>query len=472
MEFKSLKDLVRIVENSLAVQFYGLPEGQTTVLRKTVLKVLAAVLGGALYMLSLVEKKIWKNRFCSTCDASALDGFGVEYGMPHKAPMSACGYVSVILEDGASAVVVPKGTVLTDSSSSLEYEVAENTTIAAVSGNVFVKALENGASTNLEEGVELEFMDDPIEGVESIFAIDVSGGVAEGVEIDGDVKVWGETAEEYRARLLNRIQNPVNGGSRDDYWRWATRFQFVTDAFVLPNQPNVNSVSVAIANYNSEFIYCSADQVTEVKNYMTDDVRRPITADVRVFSVTPVDVDILAININEYEVNQDDPEIKRAREAGAVIANKIVTINSTHQNLDGKNEVFDFMNQESDGTIRLATMIGRCLLALKTNGVLCVDELERSLHPILVRELLKLFQMRYYTEGTAQLLFTTHLVQLLDDSILRLSEVIIVDKNRQRGTKVKRLIEMKNAGEQIRNVTNFRKRYLKGYYSGVPKAAL
>lgn len=294
MEFKSLKDLVRIVENSLAVQFYGLPEGQTTVLRKTVLKVLAAVLGGALYMLSLIEKKIWKNRFCSTCDASALDGFGVEYGMPHKAPMSACGYVSVILEDGASAVVIPKGTVLTDSSSSLEYEVAENTTIVAVSGNVFVKALENGASTNLEEGVELEFRDDPIEGVESIFAIDVSGGVAEGVEIDGDVKVWGETAEEYRARLLNRIQNPVNGGSRDDYWRWATRFQFVTDAFVMPNQPNVNSVSVAIANYNSEFIYCSADQVTEVKNYMTDDVRRPITADVRVFSVTPVDVDILA----------------------------------------------------------------------------------------------------------------------------------------------------------------------------------
>ena len=188
--------------------------------------------------------------------------------------------------------------------------------------------------------------------------------------------------------------------------------------------------------------------------------------------IRELDVDILAININEYEVNQDDLEIKRAREAGAVIANKIVTINSTHQNLDGKNEVFDFMNQESDGTIRLATMIGRCLLALKTNGVLCVDELERSLHPILVRELLKLFQMRYYNEGTAQMLFTTHLVQLLDDSILRLSEVIIVDKNRQRGTKVKRLIEMKNAGEQIRNVTNFRKRYLKGYYSGVPKAAL
>ena len=129
-------------------------------------------------------------------------------------------------------------------------------------------------------------------------------------------------------------------------------------------------------------------------------------------------------------------------------------------------------NQESDGTIRLATMIGRCLLALKMNGVLCVDELERSLHPLLVRELLKLFQMRDYNAGAAQLIFTTHLVQLLDDSILRLSEVIIVDKNRQRGTKVKRLVDMKSAGDPIRNVTNFRKRYLKGYYAGVPKAAL
>lgn len=188
--------------------------------------------------------------------------------------------------------------------------------------------------------------------------------------------------------------------------------------------------------------------------------------------IRELDVDILAINIDEYKVNLDDVEIKRAQEAGVVIEKKLIAIKSTHQDVDGKDEVFDFMKQESDGTIRLATMIGRCLLALKTNGVLCVDELERSLHPILVRELLKLFQMRDYNEGSAQLIFTTHLVQLLDDSILRLSEVIIVDKNRQRGTKVKRLVDMKNAGEAIRNVTNFRKRYLRGYYAGVPKAAL
>ena len=63
MEFKSLSDLVRIAENALAVQFYG----QSSILRKSVLKVLAHVLGALLYMLSLIAKRIWKNRFVSTC---------------------------------------------------------------------------------------------------------------------------------------------------------------------------------------------------------------------------------------------------------------------------------------------------------------------------------------------------------------------------------------------------------------------
>ena len=88
------------------------------------------------------------------------------------------------------------------------------------------------------------------------------------VLVNGDVQGWGETAEMYRARLQNRIQNPVNGGSRNDYWTWATRHQFVTHAYIIPQKPNVNSVSVAIANYNSDNIVCTADQVEEVKGYL------------------------------------------------------------------------------------------------------------------------------------------------------------------------------------------------------------
>ena len=290
MEFKSLQELIRIVENALAIQFYG----QSTVLRKTVLKVLAHVLGGALYMLMLLAKRIWKNRFVSTCDVSALEGFGTEYGIPHKVPMAASGNVLFALEDGVESLEVLQGTVLVEPNTGFEYEVAATVRVTPERAGVPVKCLENGADGNLAEGTVLEFRDEPIVGVDQLTSVDVGGGVAYPVEIDGDIQVWGELTEEYRTRLLNRVQNPPHGGSSNDYWQWAMRFAFVTDAYVFPNAPETNSVSVAVANYNRDSLVLTPDQLSEVESYITDDVRRPITADVKVFNVTPVDVTITA----------------------------------------------------------------------------------------------------------------------------------------------------------------------------------
>ena len=298
MEFKSLRELVRIVENSLFVQFdmlNRLADMPTTgVLRKSVFKVLAAVVGGALHLLVLIEKKIWKNAFVWSCDVDRLDGFGTEYGVPHKPPMYATGYARVVLASGTSSVSIPEGTVITDSSSSLEYEVITTTTVTNSAKDVPVRALVYGADSNLDDGVALEFRDVDIAGVESMSSKDIAGGALFVVLVNGDVQGWGETAEMYRARLQNRIQNPVNGGSKNDYWTWATRHQFVTDAYIIPQKPNVNSVSVAIANYNSDNIVCTAGQVEEVKGYLTSDARRPVGADVHVFSVTPVLLEISA----------------------------------------------------------------------------------------------------------------------------------------------------------------------------------
>ena len=290
MEFKSLQEFIRIVENALSIQFYG----QSSLLRKSVLKVLAYVVGAMLYMMSLIAKRIYKNRFVSTCDVSALEGFGVEYGVPHKVPLAAAGDVTVELNDGVSSVTIPQDTVLVDQTAKLAYSVKATTVIDSDNTKVPVIALEVGYDYNLDAGTVLEFRDDPVAGVKSLTSVNVSGGVAEGVEIDGDVFVWGESAEEYRARLLNRVQNPPHGGSANDYWQMATRFSFVDEAYVIPNVPQSNSVSVALANYKSSDIYLTSAQVEEVSNYITDDARRPITADVRVFSVTPVNVTVTA----------------------------------------------------------------------------------------------------------------------------------------------------------------------------------
>ena len=290
MEFKSLQELIRIVENSLAIQFYG----QSTVLRKTVLKVLAHVLGGALYMVILIAKRIWKNRFVSTCDVSALEGFGTEYGIPHKVPLKSSGTAAVTLEESVSTVTIPQGTVLVDEESGIEYEVPNDVIVDSEHVGIPVVALDVGKDSDLGEGVPLVFRDGAVAGVASVVSELISGGVADPVEVEGDIQVWGELAEDYRARLLDRIQNPVHGGAANDYYGWATKFSFVTDAFIFPNHPETNSVSVALANYNSANIVPTEDQVAEVKSYIEDDARRPVTADVRVFAVTPVPVTITA----------------------------------------------------------------------------------------------------------------------------------------------------------------------------------
>ena len=100
------------------------------------------------------------------------------------------------------------------------------------------------------------------------------------------------------------------------------------------------------------------------------------------------------------------------------------------------------------------------------------DEFDRGLHPLLVRELLSLFQKKSYNPNGAQLCFATHCTDILDDAVLRMSEVGIVSRNIRTGTIIRRLTDMKNEGVEIRNVTNFRKQYLDGFYAGIPYSAL
>jgi AAA15 family ATPase/GTPase len=189
--------------------------------------------------------------------------------------------------------------------------------------------------------------------------------------------------------------------------------------------------------------------------------------------VRRLDIDIAAININKKELAPNDQTqfgiVSINRETGAKHS---LQITSTHKDISGNLALFDFMKQESAGTQRLAGLVGLILYALKVGGVLLVDELECSLHPLLMREIVLYFKKRRFNPLGAQLIVTTHNTDILDDSILRLSEIALVRKTVANGTLVRRLIDLKNGGEDIRNVTNFRKQYLAGFYSGIPHPAL
>ncbi len=294
MEFKSLSELVLYVEQQMAYNFF---DGGAPVLRKRVLKVLASVIGAALYMIMLLMKKVWRNRFVKTCDIDALDGFGAEYAIPHKPPVYASGYVELNVDAGKT-VDVPVETYFADPDTGSEYYTIGNAKVTSENSKVRVVASVAGNAWNQPEGVVLQFRDNVPDGVGSevkVCAPGIVGGKSIEVVVNGQVEYWGETAEEYRARLLNRVQNPPQGGSANDYKQWAERFNFVTKAFVKPNYPRINSVVVSCANFADESsAKLTEDQVNEARAYITADERRVVTADVRVISVTPVKFQINA----------------------------------------------------------------------------------------------------------------------------------------------------------------------------------
>lgn len=193
--------------------------------------------------------------------------------------------------------------------------------------------------------------------------------------------------------------------------------------------------------------------------------------------VRMLDIDIQSIAVNHRllankEANTSMPDGCLFRMLPDNKQLEIVDIRSCHRNTRGDQVEFNFLREESEGTQRVASLVGLMLACLKGGRTLFVDELENSLHPLLLKELIRMFKDKRYNQSGAQIVFATHNTDILDNAILRLGEVAIVRKTTPTGTLVRRLVDMKDNGLDVRNVTNFRKQYLDGFYSGIPHPAI
>jgi len=136
---------------------------------------------------------------------------------------------------------------------------------------------------------------------------------------------------------------------------------------------------------------------------------------------------------------------------------------SYHKNDEQKEVRFNF-NQESMGTQIAFGVLGSILAALEKGGLVLIDELDRSLHSLVFQQIVQMFTNKRYNTKSAQLIFSAHNTDLLDGDILRISEIGFVNKTTKKGTTIQRLVEFSD----VRNVTNFRKRYLSGEFDGIP----
>lgn len=126
----------------------------------------------------------------------------------------------------------------------------------------------------------------------------------------------------------------------------------------------------------------------------------------------------------------------------------------------GNEAEFD-LDELSDGTLRLLDFIPAFRDVTLNRKVYVVDELERSMHPVLAKELVSKFSRDADTKG--QLIFTTHESNLLDQSIFRQDEIWFAEKGPKGNTSLYSLSDYKE-----HNTIDIRKGYLNGRYGAVP----
>ncbi|MDR2454310.1 MAG: AAA family ATPase [Bifidobacteriaceae bacterium] len=127
--------------------------------------------------------------------------------------------------------------------------------------------------------------------------------------------------------------------------------------------------------------------------------------------------------------------------------------------------------QESEGT---RAMLSHALVtceALATGATAVFDEIDASLHPLLLRRLVEVFQDSAANPRQAQMIFTTHDVSLMDagspgGSRLGRDEVWVTEKD---GAGRSTLAPV--ADYRPRERDNLARRYLSGRFGGVPQPA-
>lgn len=124
----------------------------------------------------------------------------------------------------------------------------------------------------------------------------------------------------------------------------------------------------------------------------------------------------------------------------------------------------EFSTRESAGTCKMFMLSGPVTDVLDRGGVLAMDELESQLHPLLVDYVVGLFKDPKTNPHQAQLIFTTHDVELMSRADLSPEQIYMCSKKLNCESTVYALSDF----PKVRKVDDLGERYVRGDFGGIP----
>lgn len=160
--------------------------------------------------------------------------------------------------------------------------------------------------------------------------------------------------------------------------------------------------------------------------------------------------------------DKDFPEELPIEIRNQLVNKKTLDIFMRHP-VEGIGEIPLPIKEESSGTQRYFALSGPLYDVLENGWTLFVDELDSSLHPLLVRYIVGLFHNPQINPKGAQLIFNTHDTTLMDGSLFRRDQIWFVEKDRQGCSHLYPLLDYSPRKDEA-----LAKGYLLGRYGAIP----
>lgn len=204
-----------------------------------------------------------------------------------------------------------------------------------------------------------------------------------------------------------------------------------------------------IYNYISKFIFKSSSVLNE-----------------------QISIDILSGNNLLYDrfqkiINDFDPCLLgiKIEKVNSDILTNAYKISGIHKNIDDdKKQVLIPLQRESDGTIKMFSIMPAIIKNLEYGGLLCIDELDVKLHPLLFRKIVNMYKDKSINKNNAQLIYTSHSTFLLNSDDLRRDEIYLVEKDLNGKSSIYSLSLFKN----LRVDSDYEKKYFTGQFGAIP----
>ena len=189
------------------------------------------------------------------------------------------------------------------------------------------------------------------------------------------------------------------------------------------------------------------------------------------------------ISISDFEINtQKIKELGKQAELMTKLMNVIVNNDPEQMKKFGNSDIFNIKTihnikddnnsfsypleliEESDGTQQLFHFAPALFYTFKEGKVLLIDEIDRSLHPLLVEYIIKKFYDTDINKNNAQLICNTHDTNLLNLDLFRRDEIWFTERNNaSASTEMYALSDFSPRKDE-----NIEKAYLLGRYGGIP----